>query len=322
MGFSNALAAGASGAASGAMSGLATANPLGIAGGAGIGLAAGILSYVIESIGEEDAREIEQEARRQYGTISDESVRAAAEKVLGPTALAKITADPRFREAQENSLAALKEISEGGGYNLEDRANLNRIQNENDRRASAQRAAALERLAARGIAGSGAEIQQNIAAQQDAANRDAQAGLDIAAAGRKRALDAIRARGGLAGQLEAADYERQSRAATAQDVIDKFNNTEQYGRAQDAWARARQNADRQLGFGQRDADLKRQAGQRLAGAVGGTVKGAGDIVTGYYGGNGQALTSAPASTPRAAGDGAASDDDAIIAMRDNRSEDD
>lgn len=252
-----------------------------IAAGAGISLLAGIIGYLVENGYEEEARKIEQDARKEHGNVSDEAVQAAAAKVLGPTALAKITADPRFRQAQEESLSALADISKNGGFSLEDQANLNRFQNEAARRASGQRAAVLERLASRGIAGGGAEIAQNIAAQQDTANREAQMGLDLAAQGRKRALDAILARGDLASRLESADYNRQAQAATAQDAIDRFNNVSQYDRANDTYGRQVDNANRQLGFAQRDADQRRNDGQRRAQAIAGTIKGVGDIATGF-----------------------------------------
>jgi hypothetical protein len=105
-----------------------------------------------------------------------------------------------------------------------------------------QREAILQNAQARGVAGSGLELAQSMLAQQQASNRAAQQGLDVASMAQQRALQAILQGGQLGGQIRGQDFEEQARVAAAKDAIAQFNaqNQQQVNLANSA---ARQQAN-------------------------------------------------------------------------------
>lgn len=264
--MANAAKSALGGAATGATVG-AVAGPAGIAIGAGIGLLGGLVAYLIESGAEEEAAALMKEAADNYGNISDASVRAAAAKVLGPTALAQIQTDPAYRRAQDESLAALKNISDSGGLTLTDRANLNDVQAESAQAANSARQGQLADLSRRGMLGSGAEIASGLQNQQDAANRNSRAGLRVAGDAQERALQAIRERARLGGDMQRTEWDQKAQTARAQDAIDRFNNVEGYNRAADAYSRDLAMMDRKYRHAGDQAAAIRGEGQRDAHAV-------------------------------------------------------
>ncbi len=264
--------------------------------GAGANALSGYLAY-LKAKGEDDrADALQKDAADAYGNVTDESVRAAAEKILGPTALAQIHADPKYRAAQDDALASLKDISNSGGFNLQDRAVLNDRQNETAQADQRRRASNLESLSARGQAGSGTEIGMLIAGQQAAANRDSAAGMHAAADAQARSLKAIADAGMLAGNMESTDYNRQADTAKAQDEIDRFNNTSQYNRANDAYSRQLGALDKQYGFARDQASNTRSAGARDSAFIANMGRAGAQAATG-------AGRNATASEPSAPGTG-------------------
>ncbi len=282
------------GALSGAATGTAILPGWGTAIGAVVGAGAGLIAYLIESGQDDAAAEIQRKAQEAYGSLDDSAIEKAAAQVLGPTKLAQIRTDPKYRAAQDDALASLKDISNSGGFNLQDRAVLNDRQNETAQADQRRRASNLESLSARGQAGGGTEIGMLIAGQQAAANRDSAAGMHAAADAQARSLKAIADRGLLAGQMENADYGRQADAARAQDSIDRFNNTSQYDRANDAYGRQLGMLDKQYGFANQNASNTRAAGARDAGFVQDEGRALDQAVTGF--GRSQNATTTPTPT--------------------------
>lgn len=140
----------------------------------------------------------------------------------GQTEFSKIAVDPSSKAAQMQALQALQDRA-ATGYSVEDQAAINQIQAENAQQEKSQRDALMANMQARGQGGSGAELAQQLAAQQGSATRNNQAGLDVASEGRRRALEAVMASGQLGGQMRAQDYGEQADRAKAQDAINNFN---------------------------------------------------------------------------------------------------
>ncbi len=294
---SDILTRGVEGGISGAPGGLP-----GVAAGAVVGLASGLFAWLIDSGHEAEAAAIQKEAADRYGEISDESVKAAAAKILGPTALAKIQLDPKYRAAQDESLAQLSRIGRDGGYTLADKANLENTREGNAAEASSAQRGILAGLSRRGMAGSSAEVAADMAGAQNAANRNSREGLQITATGQDRALRAIMDAGTLGGQIEDRSYGQQADAAKAQDSIDRFNNSEQYNRANADYNRRLGMLDHQYGFASDQANTTRAAGQRAAGVVGGVGNAVQQGVTGAAR-NGLFDSAPPPTTTPAAGGG-------------------
>lgn len=181
----------------------------------------GLIAYHMSKGDREAARKlIEQAAAMDIPLPELEDV--VAEQV-GPSAFEDIRTDPNLRNAQMAALDRLLQIDQEGGLMLSDRANLNRIIGETTQAAQSNNAAVRENMAARGVGGSGAEIALQHANNQAAAQRAAKAGMDTAAMAQQRALDAIMARGSMAGNVRKQDFGEQAQAAQARDIISRYN---------------------------------------------------------------------------------------------------
>ena len=228
--------------------------------GAGLGLAAGIVQWWIETQGEEAAQKLLEQAQDRYGQLTEESIAREAQNILGPSEFAKIQTDPAFRTAQLEALGSLKNVSDSGGLTLADKANLNDIRNEMASRANADRLSALQGLAERGLSGSGAEVAMLAQGSQSAANRASNESLRIAGQAQLNALEAMKQRGALAGQMQAADWNRKSDAARAQDAINRLN----WGHQGDIEAQRRALAGMQYGFQGQRAGFQQGQSQKTA----------------------------------------------------------
>src|SRR5690606_16028160 len=124
------------------------------------------------------------------------------------------------------------EIGEGG-LTAADRAALASIQSQEQAAARGAREAIIADAQARGMGGSGLELMAQLKNQQDAATRQAQRDLDVAALAQERALAAIQAAGQLGGNIQRQDFSQQFQQAQAQDAINEFNtqNMNQVGLA-------------------------------------------------------------------------------------------
>lgn len=251
--------------------------------GMGVSALSGLVGYLVESGREAEAEAIMERARGLYDNITPAQLNDIAAEVLGPSEFSKIRVDPRYEQAQNEALAKMEEMEEGGGFTLEDTANLNRVQNQLARNEMASRQAILENMRSRGVAGSGAELAMELSASQANADRAQQAGLDVAAQAQRRYFDAIRGRGDFASQMRSQAWNEQAAAASAQDAINRFNMGHRFdvARYNNDMAQQRYNnemalRDRRYGMERDRADAKRQSGQRQSetiGGVGGAVGG-------------------------------------------------
>lgn len=142
-----------------------------------------------------------------------------------PSAMEKIMVDPRFEQAQVDTLQGLDDIVNEGGLTAIDRARIANINDEQVQTERSQRAAILQNMAQRGLSGSGFELASQLSAQQGAANNAARQGVDVAALAQQRALDAMMQKANLGGQLSQQQFGQKSAVAQAKDAIDRFNAT-------------------------------------------------------------------------------------------------
>lgn len=153
--------------------------------------------------------------------------------LMGQSAYENISLDPTTRAAQMSQIAALERLREGGGLNLADQANLQRIQNEELGKEKAQREAILANARARGVGGSGTELLALLGSNQAGTNRLSQRNLDIAGMAQDRALQAGNMAANLGGNVRSQDYQQEAQRAAAADAAAKFNasmisNTNQF----------------------------------------------------------------------------------------------
>lgn len=184
-------------------------------------------------------------------------------ETLTGSAMENLALDPRYKEATDNSLAALNDIIAGGGMTAQERAQMAKVQSDINAQDRGRREAIIQNAQARGMGNSGIALLNQLQAAQDAASRQSQADLDIAAQGQARQLDTILKSGAFAKDLGAQEFGQKSDIAKARDAIDVFNKsqTNQY---------TDRGADRKL-----SADLA--ARSQMVGAMGTDVGNAKDV---------------------------------------------
>lgn len=156
----------------------------------------------------------------QQGILTPEDAQAAlAER----SDMNGITLDPNLKKAQMDALTSLQDISSSGGMTTMDKANLSRIQSEEDAAARGSREAILQNAQARGMGSSGLELMSQMQNQQASVGRRAQRDLDVAGMAQQRALEALMQSGNMAGSMRGQDFSEQSQVAQANDEISKFN---------------------------------------------------------------------------------------------------
>ncbi len=151
------------------------------------------------------------------------------------------------------ALAKLQQIGNQGGLTSVDRAQLNQIQNQVSNQSAANRAATLQSMAQRGMAGSGAELATELAGNAAQTQSAADQGFNVAAQAQQRALQAIQQAGSMGGQIENTQFGEAAQKAQAQDAINRFN-------AQNAQNVAGQNVQRANYAQERNLNAQQQIG--------------------------------------------------------------
>lgn len=142
---------------------------------------------------------------------------------LQDTELAKISTDPRLKDAQFGALSELRDIAANRGLTDADKARIAEIGQQEAIREKGQREAILQEAASRGTAGSGLTLASLLNSQQGSADRAAARGLGVEQLAEQRTLDAIRSGADLAGNIRGQEFGEAATKAEAQDVINRFN---------------------------------------------------------------------------------------------------
>lgn len=165
-------------------------------------------------------KEYYPELYQQIGFLAPELEQAVN---LGPSKMEGISTDPALRQAQLNALDKLSGIGAAGGMDAQFLSNAAQLQNDINTNLQGQTGAIEQNLATRGMSGGMSELVSKQLAAQQAANRQAQMGLDFKAQAEQRQLDALIKSGQLGGQMQAQDFGQKSQVASAQDQIARFN---------------------------------------------------------------------------------------------------
>lgn len=230
----------ASGAATGAAAGSVVPGLGTLAGAAIGGIAGGILAngdqnaagadyqqalqnyqnIVVPTIGEQQWNLANEQAA---GTLTPQ---ALATYNMGPNALANITTNPAYTQAQQQQLAALQQLG-AGGLTAQEQQNLIQSQQAAAGQAQSQNAAILQQMGARGMGGSGAQLAAQLSNSQNSANQASNNANSINTMAQQNALGAMSGAGGLASQLQQAQFGQQAAVAQAQNAINQFNTQNQ-----------------------------------------------------------------------------------------------
>lgn len=173
----------------------------------------------------EEAQRITLEKLQSQGLLTPE----LEQNILqGRTEMEGISTDPRLAEAEMAALDELRTIGQGG-FNIQDKAALDKALGQSSALERGQREAILQDMAQRGASTSGGALAAQLSNQQGAATRGNEAALDTASQGYARALDAIRSGGALAGDIQGRQFGQQAQIKGAQDIINRMNTEAMQG---------------------------------------------------------------------------------------------
>jgi len=139
-----------------------------------------------------------------------------------PSAMEQVVADKEVVQQQQDALAQMAEISEGG-YSEGDKAGMREIKNEINQNARARQKSILNEMAQRGVLGSGMELAAQLKGEQQSIDSEASASNRAIQQAQARSLQAIGQSGSMASQLRSQDVGEQTNIARAKDAINRFN---------------------------------------------------------------------------------------------------
>ena len=115
------------------------------------------------------------------------------------------------------------DISSNGGEDVQFKVDASKLQNDVNTNLQGNTQAIQQNMAARGLSGGSTEMINKQLAAQQAANRQAQSGMDLHAQAQQRALSALMNQSQVANQASNTDFNQQNTQAQSQDAISRFN---------------------------------------------------------------------------------------------------
>lgn len=226
MGIATAAVVGGGIAAAGAIGGsMIAANAAGKA----QNRAAGAQANAIDTLGAVDVPTIESQMiqlqqLKLSGKLTPEQEAAVNQQM---SQLNAIKTDPSLRTAQMGALTKLQQVGDQKGLTVQDRAQIQEIQNASNQQEQSNRNAILQNAQQRGMGGSGLEQAAELMNNQSAATNASNQGMQTAAQAQARALQAITQAGTLGTQIQGQDFNQAAQVASAQDSINRFNAANQ-----------------------------------------------------------------------------------------------
>ena len=141
---------------------------------------------------------------------------------IDATELANIQLDPRLRDNQMQVLASLKERADEG-LTAQDKFQMEELLGQASAQERSQRAAIEQQMAERGMDSSGASLMAKLQGSQSSANNARQRAMQMAAQSQQNRMNALSQLGSQSGNMQNADFARQSQVASAKDAIARAN---------------------------------------------------------------------------------------------------
>ena len=159
---------------------------------------------------------------QKIALVAPELVLSTEEERLAGTAFEDIAEDPRLARAQQDALEDLQ-LAGREGFTAEDMARAEALRRQAAGDEQARQASILQGMAMRGALDSGAQLAAQLSSSQEAADRQAMEGMQLAAQQAAARRGALSQAGQMAGQQSAQQYGRQAEQARARDVVSQFN---------------------------------------------------------------------------------------------------
>lgn len=174
--------------------------------------------------------------------------------------------DQRDVEAQQRQLAKLEGLSDPS-ITAEEKLMMEMARRQTGSDLKAKRGAIANDLQSRGVYGSGSELTMNLAAQQEAAQRQALEMLGAQSNAQQRAMTALRGAADLSTSMRGSSAQESQFRGTAADRAAEFNKSllDSYNRWKDE--KEKENNDRAIGRGEKIAANVGKVGQVGVGAA-------------------------------------------------------
>ena len=163
--------------------------------------------------------------------LQDPELVGLLEQIMIPDSeMDNIQTDASLKQAQMDALRSLRDQSESG-LTSEDRLAMESMLGQAAEQGQAREQSMLQGMNRRGTMDSGMQLAAMLQGQQSDATNARKNAMEMAAQSSQARRSALQNMAGLAGNMEAADYQRQSNAAQARDAIAKANavNKQQIG---------------------------------------------------------------------------------------------
>ena len=167
--------------------------------------------------------EVLRRAQKMFGDISVPELQNIVAQTVPESQLSSYTPDAQLEGNQRDVLARLDAIERGGGFAVEDKADLARIGQQVAAQQRTAQAGLSNALARRGATGSGEDYASRVALAQSGTQAAHQAGLDQGKLALQRRLAALGQRGSMATSLREQDFSEKARIAEAADAIQRYN---------------------------------------------------------------------------------------------------
>jgi hypothetical protein len=133
--------------------------------------------------------------------------------------------------ARNQQIQVLRQMAQYGraGLTPDEAAEMRKARQGVQQDLEAKQQQIIQNLAARGQAGSGAEIAARLGASQAAADRASEESDRVSSLAQQRALQALIQQSGMANQLRGQDFSEDSARAEAQNVMNRFDRQNQIG---------------------------------------------------------------------------------------------
>jgi hypothetical protein len=157
-----------------------------------------------------------------YNIDAPDLILSTPEERLIDSELADVEVDPRLQAAQE---MALSEMEQRGreGLTAEDKAKIDALRGQVGADEKARQASILAGMAQRGALDSGSQLAAQLSSSQAATQRAAEGATQIGAQAAQARREALSQAASTAGNMQQAQYGRDSNVANAIDNIAKFN---------------------------------------------------------------------------------------------------
>lgn len=159
----------------------------------------------------------------RYSSVGKLSPEAEEDILMGRSRFEDIMSPQETVDAQMSALRDFGEIADKEGYDAQAMAAYDELRNRLRGELQGNTENIRAEMARRGMSGSGLEAASRLSANQAAAQASGTEAVQIASQAEQRALDALKSKAELAGEIRGQSFDEQSRIADALDAIQKFN---------------------------------------------------------------------------------------------------